>query len=161
MAVALYPGSYDPIHLGHVAVIEIGCRIFDRVIVAVGHNPEKPSGYFAVEERVGMIREVVAPLGKVDVVTFAGLVTVAAADNGADCLVKGVRSNTDADAEMLQANMNAATGGGIPTLFIPGIGPHALVSSRYVREIAGAGGDVSGVVPPAVMSRLRARRSDP
>ena len=154
MTVALYPGSFDPIHNGHVAVIEVGARLFDEVIVAVGHNLEKPSGHFTPDERVALIEEALAHVPNVRVATFTGLVTVAAADLGADCLVKGVRSNTDVDAEMLQARMNAATGGGLPTVFIPGIGADALVSSRYVREIGRVGGDVSSVVPAAVARAL-------
>jgi pantetheine-phosphate adenylyltransferase len=90
------------------------------------------------------------------VASFTGLVTVAAADLGADCLVKGVRSVTDLDAEMLQANMNAQTGDDLPTVFLPGIGPHALISSRYIREIAARGGDISRVVPEPVAAALTA-----
>lgn len=155
MAIALYPGSFDPVHNGHVAVIESAASIFDEVIVAVGHNPAKASsGFLPAAERVELIEEATVGLTNVRVVLFAGLVTVAAADHGADCLLKGLRSSTDLDTEMLQAKMNSATGDGIPTVFVPGIGPNALVSSRYVREIATAGGDVSSVVPPGVIERL-------
>lgn len=162
MAVALYPGSFDPVHNGHLAVIEVAASLFERVIVAVGHNPAKPSGLLPAEERAELIRNCLAALDdapdNVDVSLFSGLVTVAATDLGADCLVKGIRSATDLDAEMLQANMNAKTGvagaGDLPTVFLPGIGDHALISSRYVREIASRGGDVTRVVPPAVADRL-------
>ncbi len=154
MAVALYPGSFDPVHNGHLAIVEVAASLFERVIVAVGHNPAKPSGMLPAEERAELIRGCVAPLGTVDVELFAGLVTAAAADLGADCLLKGIRSATDLDAEMLQANMNAQTGGDLPTVFLPGMGPHALISSRYVREIAARGGDVSRVVPETVAARL-------
>ncbi len=158
MAVALYPGSFDPVHNGHLAVVDVAASLFERVIVAVGHNPAKPSGLLPADERAELIRSCVAEWANVDVALFTGLVTVAAADLGADCLVKGVRSATDLDAEMLQANMNAKTGpagsGDLPTVFLPGIGDHALISSRYVREIAVRGGDVSRVVPPVVVERL-------
>lgn len=154
MAVAMYPGSFDPIHNGHLAIIEAGAPLFDQLIVAVGHNPAKQSGRFTGPERAELIAEVTAHLDNVKVKLFSGLVTVAAAEHGADCLVKGIRSSTDLDVEMLQANMNAVSGGGLPTVFLPGIGPHALVSSRYVREISAAGGDVSTVVPPSVAARL-------
>lgn len=154
MSVALYPGSFDPIHKGHVAVIATAASVFERVIVAVGHNPAKPSGMFSVDERIAMINESVADRKNISVVAFTGLVTGAATDHQATCLVKGIRSGTDLDAEMLQANMNATTGGGLPTLFVAGIGSSALISSRYVREIASAGGDVSAVVPDAVMKQL-------
>ncbi len=155
MAKAFYPGSFDPVHNGHVAVIETAASIFDEVVVAVGHNPQKASsGFLPAADRVELIEAVVDHLPNVSVVLFAGLVTVAAADHDASCLLKGLRSSTDLDAEMLQAKMNSATGGGLPTVFVPGIGTDALVSSRYVREIAAAGGDVSSVVPTAVVDRL-------
>ncbi|MEM9563592.1 MAG: pantetheine-phosphate adenylyltransferase [Actinomycetota bacterium] len=151
---ALYPGSFDPVHNGHVAVAEVAASLFDDLIVGVGHNPAKPSGLLDPEERMRLIRESLAHVGNVRVEGFTGLVTTAAADLGADCLVKGIRSATDLDAEMLQANMNAKTGADLPTVFLPGIGDHALISSRYVREIAARGGDVGRVVPPVVAERL-------
>ena len=158
MAVALYPGSFDPVHNGHVAVIEVAASIFDQVLVAVGHNPAKPSGLFTPQERMDLIAAVTESLANVSVVSFTGLVTTAAADHGATCLVKGIRSASDLDTEMLQAKMNAATGDDVPTVFLPGIGTNALVSSRYVREIASAGGDVSSVVPAIVAQSLAERQ---
>jgi pantetheine-phosphate adenylyltransferase len=154
MAVALYPGSFDPVHNGHLSVIEVTASLFERVVIAVGHNPAKPSGMLPGEVRVELIEGCVAHLDNVSVASFSGLVTRAAADLGADCLVKGVRSATDLDAELLQANMNAKTAGDLPTVFIPGMGDHALVSSRYIREIAARGGDVGRVVPASVARRL-------
>ena len=159
MAVALYPGSFDPVHNGHIAVIEVAAAIFDEVIVGVGHNPAKPSGFFTGDQRIEMIKASVAGLTNVRVEGFSGLVTVAAAELGATCLLKGLRSGSDLDIEMLQAKMNSATGNDIPTVFLPGIGPHALVSSRYIREIASAGGDVSSVVPEPVLQALAERQA--
>ncbi|MDH3680764.1 MAG: pantetheine-phosphate adenylyltransferase [Acidimicrobiia bacterium] len=158
MAVALYPGSFDPLHNGHVAVIEIAVEVFDEVLVAVGHNPAKPSGLFTAPERVELIEAATDHLDNVRVVSFTGLVTRAAADQGATCLLKGIRSASDLDIEMLQAKMNAATGDDVPTVFIPGIGTSALVSSRYIREIASAGGDVASVVPDVVAKALAERQ---
>ena len=154
MAVALYPGSFDPVHNGHVAIVEVASGLFDQVVVAIGHNQDKPSGFFTPAERVAMVEEVTAHLDNVTVVSFTGLVTVAAAENGADCLLKGVRSATDLDAEMLQANMNAKSSDDLPTVFLPGLGEPALISSRYVREIAARGGDVTRVVSALVAARL-------
>lgn len=154
MAVALYPGSFDPVHNGHLAVIETASRLFDRVIVGVGHNPAKPSGLLTPDERSAMITASLGGASNVTVELFTGLATAAAHDLGADCLLKGIRSGSDLDVEMLQANMNNETGGGIPTVFIPGIGPYALVSSRYIREIASRDGDITSVVPAAVAERL-------
>ena len=159
MGLALYPGSFDPVHNGHLAVIDAAAAIFEQVVVAVGHNPAKPSGLFTPEERMELITEVIAHHTNVSVSSFTGLATAAAVERGASCLLKGVRSASDLDTEMLQANMNAETGG-VPTVFLPGLGRHALVSSRYVREIAGAGGDVAAVVPAVVGQRLRQRISE-
>ena len=156
MGVALYPGSFDPVHNGHLAIIEMAATVFEEVVVGVGHNPAKPSGFFTGPERIALIEACLEGLPGVRVAGFSGLVTVAAAELGATCLVKGIRSATDLDAEMLQANMNNTTGG-VPTVFLPGLGQHTLVSSRYVREIASAGGDVSAVVPGPVLDAIRAK----
>lgn len=158
VAVALYPGSFDPIHNGHLAIIDMASAIFERVVVGVGHNPAKPSGLFTPDERIEMIRLAVEErtnADRVEVVAFVGLVTTAAADAGATCLVKGLRSTTDLDVEMLQANMNQGSSEqNLPTVFLPGLGESALISSRYVREIASAGGDVGFAVPTVVADRL-------
>ncbi|MFV0523641.1 MAG: pantetheine-phosphate adenylyltransferase [Acidimicrobiales bacterium] len=163
MAVGFYPGSFDPIHRGHEAVIVAAAGVFDELVVSVGHNRAKPSGLFTPEERMALIAGVVADhpeVRNVTVASFTGLVTAAAREVGATCLVKGLRSPTDLDAEMLQANMNAATGDGITTVFLPGLGDHALVSSRYVREIWAAGGDVTSVVPEVVARHLDKKRAE-
>jgi pantetheine-phosphate adenylyltransferase len=154
MTVALYPGSFDPVHNGHLALIEQAGRLFDEVVVGVGHNPQKPSGMFTPTERAELIRGEVAGLGNVRVELFSGLVTRAASELGATCIVKGIRGAADLDAELQQAHMNA-TSSGMPTIFLPAVSGEAFVASRYVREIAAMGGDVSAVVPPAVADRLR------
>jgi pantetheine-phosphate adenylyltransferase len=165
MTTALYPGSFDPVHNGHLAVIELVAPLFDELIIAVGHNPGKASGRFTGPERAELIVQALADTGigdrgSIRVELFSGLVTAAAAELGADCLVKGLRSGTDLDTEMLQANMNATTGGGLPTIFAPGLGQYALVSSRYVREISAAGGDVTEVVPASVAEALSGKGGD-
>lgn len=156
MSIALYPGSFDPVHNGHLQVIRAASALFDTLIVAIGHNPDKPSGMFSPEERLAMVRASVAPLANVRVELFVGLATTAVRDLGADCLIKGVRGGSDLDAEMQQAAMNAMTGG-VPTLFAPAMGDAALVSSRYVREIAALGGEVGPVVPTPVAEALAER----
>lgn len=137
----------------HVAVL------FDRVVVGVGHNPDKPSGLFTPHERIELIRTEVADLDGVQVELFSGLVTVAAIGFGADCLVKGLRGASDLDAEMQQAHMNLTTGS-IPTVFVPATGASALVASTYVRQIGAMGGDVSDVVPPSVLAALDGKFSN-
>ncbi len=156
MSVALYPGSFDPIHNGHLQVIATMAPLFDEFIVGVGHNPAKPSGLFTPDERRTMIATSVADLANVRVELFVGLATAAAVTLGADCLLKGVRGAGDLDAEMQQASMNSLTAD-IPTLFAPAMGEASLVSSRYVREIAAMGGDITSVVPTVVAQRLSER----
>lgn len=154
MTTALYPGSFDPVHNGHLAVIVQALALFDSVIVGVGHNPDKPTGLFDPEHRVELIRRQFSPTGNVTVCLFSGLVTTAATEFGADFLLKGLRGGTDLDAEMQQAHMNAATAG-VPTVFLPATGSASLVSSTYVRQIARHGGNVSSVVPVEVAAALR------
>lgn len=156
MSSALYPGSFDPVHNGHLAVIEMAAPLFDHVIVGVGHNPDKPSGLFTPDERVAFLRDATDHLDNVRIELFTGLSIVAAAVLGADCLLKGVRGASDLDVEMQQANMNLTTGE-VPTVFLPALGQHALVSSTYVRQIGLMGGDVSSVVPAAVADQIRER----
>ena len=159
MTTALYPGSFDPVHNGHLAVIAHASPLFERIIVGVGHNPDKPSGLFSPTERAAMIEAETASLGNISVELFSGLVTAAAVDLGADCLLKGLRGASDLDAEMQQSHMNLTTGG-IPSVFVPATGPSSLVAGTYVRQIAAMGGDVSDVVPPSVLDALTMRFSD-
>ncbi len=154
MPAAFLPGSFDPFHNGHLAIVRVATSLFDTVFVAVGYNPAKPSGMFTVEERVKMISDSTAELPNVEVTTFDGLVTVAAKAHGADVLVKGIRTATDLDSEMVQANTNAETGG-IQTMFVPGVGAAALVASRYLREIGIRGGDISSLVPQPVWDAMQ------
>ncbi len=156
MTVALYPGSFDPVHNGHVDVIETASQLFDEVIVAVGYNPDKVSGLFTPSERAELIAGAVADMGQVRVELFTGLVTQAAHNLGANCLLKGIRGPVDLDAEMSQAHMNRTTGA-VPTVFVPAISDSAFISSTYVRQIAQMGGDVTDVVPPNVANELLRR----
>ena len=153
---AFVPGSFDPFHNGHLAVVEAAATLFDRVIVGIGHNPAKPSGLFTPEERMAMISASVAHLPNVEASAFTGLVTSAAAALDASCLVKGIRSGTDLDIEVVQANTNSQTGGP-QTVLLPGVSSAALVASRYLREIGTRGGDISSLVPEPVWSAMQAK----
>lgn len=154
---AMFAGSFDPVHNGHLAIIDVAASLFDELVVAVGHNPAKESGLFTGPERAKMIEAAAAAaeIGNVRVALFTGLVTAAAEAEGADCLVKGVRNGSDLDVELLQANMNFQSAGqSLHTVLVPGIGADALISSRYVREIASRGGDVGSCVPEVVLDHL-------
>lgn len=153
MPVALYPGSFDPIHLGHLDVIEQALELFGSVVVVTMHNPAKPSGAFTLAERQAMIAESLAGWDNVSVESFPGLAIDAAAKFNADVIVKGLRSATDFDVEQQMALTNHRVGG-VRTVFVPASPALSFISSRYVREIALYGHDLSDLVPGPVASRL-------
>jgi pantetheine-phosphate adenylyltransferase len=149
----LYPGSFDPIHNGHVELVETAAYLFDRVIVAAMRNPQKGEPLFSLPEREDMIRESLAHLRNVEVVSFAKLVVDVAKELGADFIVKGLRSTSDFESEMSQAQVNLNVSG-VHTLFIPSASASAALASKYIRDIARFGGDVTSMVPKAVAKRL-------
>lgn len=153
MSVAFFPGSFDPVHLGHLDVVEQAVALFGEVVVATMHNPGKPSGAFALEARQEMLRESTAHLRGVRVEAFGGLVIDAAQTVGADFIVKGVRTAGDFEFELQMAHTNHSVSG-VRTIFLP-TSPHwSYVSSRFIREIAQHGGDVAHLVPEPVACRL-------
>jgi pantetheine-phosphate adenylyltransferase len=149
----LYPGSFDPFHNGHRELVETAAHLFDEVVVAAIRNPGKDP-LFTLEEREDIIRESVTHLDNVEVMHFAKLVVDVAKDLGADFIVKGLRGTTDFDSEMTQAQVNLNVSG-VHTLFIPSASANSFIASKYVREIARFGGDVSAMVPDGVVKRLK------
>jgi len=156
VATALCPGSFDPVTLGHIDIIERSARHFERVIVAVIRNPQKTQSLFTLEERQEMLAEAVAHLGNVDIAFFKGLLVEFARDNGAEAIVKGLRAVSDFDYELQMAQMNQRLTG-IDTFFLSTSPQYSYLSSSLVREVARFGGDVSGMVPGHVNERLVAR----
>lgn len=155
MTTVLYPGSFDPFHLGHLDVVEQAVALFGGVVVAVMHNPEKPSGLFSTGQRVDMAVEVLAHLPSVAVRPFPGLAVDAARDAGAECIVKGLRSASDFDVEQQMAHTNRAVSG-VRTVYLPCAPSTGFISSRFIREVSQNGGDASSLVPPAVARVLAA-----
>lgn len=153
MTRVLYPGSFDPIHNGHLELIEVAARLFDSVVVAAIGNPQKTSGLFAMDERAEMIADSVAHLPNVETRVHASLVVDLAREVEADFMVKGLRAVSDFESELQQSQMNLAISG-VHTLFIPSATEHSFVASKWIREIARFGGDVSSMVPPPVAARL-------
>ncbi len=149
---AVFPGMFDPITLGHVDVIARGAALFDRVILAVGDNPAKTS-LFTQDERLAMAAEVASPYATVDVQAYAGLTIDFANSLGASVILRGLRSVGDLHAELQMAQTNRLAGK-IETLFIATAAEVSLISSTLVRQIARAGGDVSAMVPQAVLPYL-------
>lgn len=157
MATVLYPGSFDPIHLGHLDVIEQAAELFGDVVVATMHNPSKPSGMFSLDQRMEMIDECVEPLRaagrRVRVEAFAGLAVDAARAAGADFIVKGLRTPGDFEIEQQMAHTNHLAAG-VRTVYLPCSADRGFISSRFIREIAQYGGDVSRMVPTPVQAHL-------
>jgi len=156
MTVGIYPGSFDPVHLGHLDVIERAARVFERVIVAVARNAEK-EGLFTPAERLAMLRAAVARLRNVEVDAFDGLTVEYARARGAGVLVKGLRAVVDFEYELKQAAMNARLAPEIDTVFFMTAPPYYFLSSTLIREVGRLGGSVAGLVPEGVEERLRAK----
>jgi pantetheine-phosphate adenylyltransferase len=156
----LYPGSFDPFHNGHRELVETAAYLFDDVVIAAMRNPQKGEPLFTLDERTEMIEESLVHLDNIRVVPFAKLVVDLAKDVGADFIVKGLRAVVDFDNEMAQAQANLNVSG-VHTLFIPSASASSAIASKYIREIARFGGDVSSMVPDAVARRLRKKFSKP
>jgi pantetheine-phosphate adenylyltransferase len=150
----LYPGSFDPIHLGHVDVIEQAHELFGAVTVAVMYNHAKPSGLFPVDERVAMAAEVLGHLEGVSVEAHSGLAVQAAARADVDFIVKGLRTSGDFEIEQQMAHNNHAVTG-VRTVYLPCRPELGYISSRFVREIAKYGGAIDHLVPTPVADALR------
>jgi pantetheine-phosphate adenylyltransferase len=154
--VAIYPGSFDPLTLGHVDIIHRGSALFDAIIVAVLRNVEK-SPLFTVEERLTMIRETFADRANVEADAFSGLLVDYARGRKATTIVRGVRAISDFEYEFQMALMNRRLAPMIETVFMMPAEEYSYVSSKLVKEVASLGGNISGLVPENVEKRLYER----
>ncbi len=156
--VAVCPGSFDPITLGHVDIIRRSFRMADRVIVGVAHSATQvKSGMFTVDERVEMIRETFQDEPRVEAVAFQGLLVDFARRMGAGIIVRGLRAVSDFEYEFQMALMNRRLWDGMETVFLAPDVEHSYLSSSLVRQIASLGGDAAPFVPEVVLRRLQAR----
>lgn len=160
MATVLIPGSFDPLHLGHVDIVDQALELFGEVVVAVLVNFDKPSGLFTPGERVELARASLADRSGVDVRAFGGLAVDAAAEVGAHAIVKGLRTAADYDIEQQMAHMNHSVTG-VRTVFVPCRADYGFVSSRFIREIAAHGGRIDHLVAPPVAAALADRFGEP
>ncbi len=153
MTRVLYPGSFDPVHNGHVELVETASRLFDEVVVGTLMNPSKGGGLFTLEERMELLDECFTHLDNVRTTMFDGLVVTLATEVEADFIVKGLRAVSDFEAELQMAQTNLAISGVHP-LFLPTASRRSFLASGLIREVSRLGGDVSEMVPEPVRLRL-------
>lgn len=154
--VAVYTGTFDPIHLGHVDVIQRGSRLFDKLVVGVGVNPDKET-MFSLEERVDLIRAVTADLDNIEVRAFPGLAVRFVRDLGARIMVRGLRTLSDMEYEFTMSLMNLNLDPEIETVFLMAKEEFSHVSSTLLRQIAVLGGDLTKFLPDPVHAALKAK----
>jgi pantetheine-phosphate adenylyltransferase len=151
---AIYPGSFDPLTNGHLAIIQRGLKVFDRLIVAVANNPQK-SPMFTVDERKAMIVEAMGGDPRIEVDSFDALLVEYVRRKGVHNVLRGLRAVSDFEYEFQIANMNRHLLPDLETVFVMTGEDYFFVSARLVREVATFGGDVSAFVPPNVLEGLR------
>ena len=154
MKLAVYPGSFDPLTNGHIDIIERGTHLFDKIIVAILVNIDK-SPLFTTQERVEIVRDVFKGRPNVEVDTFDGLLIDYLTRRKADVIVRGLRALSDFEAEFQMALMNRRLGPNIETVFMMPAEQYTYISSRLIKEVFSLGGQVRGLVPELVESRLR------
>ena len=159
MHTALYPGSFDPVTIGHADIIKRASALFSQVIVGVLHNPQKPAGVFTAQERAALLRTVTEDMDNVSVRILCGLLVDAVRACGADAVVRSVRDTEDLHSEIQMARLNRQMRG-TETLFIAA-SPHcAHISSSYVRDIGRLGGELRGLVPEVIRPYIADRLQD-
>ena len=153
--IAIYPGTFDPITLGHEDIVRRASRMFDQVVIAVARAHHKKT-MFTLDQRVEMTRQALADCANVQVHTFEGLVIDFAKTMGAHTMVRGIRSMTDIDYEFQLAGMNRRLAPDIDSVFLNTLDVHQCISSTLVREVASLGGDVAQFVSPSVFQFMKA-----
>jgi pantetheine-phosphate adenylyltransferase len=157
--VAVYPGSFDPVTVGHLDIVERSAALFDRIIVAVApasSNPDKRP-LFSMEERIALLRSACASLPNVVVEPLQGLLVDFTAARGARVIIRGLRAVSDFEYELAMALMNRRLRPEIDTLYLMATGEHSFISSSLVREVARLGGTLDGLVPPLVARAMASR----
>ncbi len=156
MLKAIYPGSFDPVTVGHWDIVQRAERIVDHLVVGVLNNPEKKAT-FTLGERVDYLRELVASYPNVEVVPFDGLLVDFARQTGAHCIVRGVRAFSDFEYEFQMALMNRKLMPELETIFLMPKEEFSVISSRMVRQVGSMRGDIKGLVPETLRERIAHR----
>lgn len=151
---AIYPGSFDPITNGHLSIVDRALTIFDKLIIAILTNPQKEP-LFSIEERIAMIKESLKGSPNVEVDTFGGLLVDYAVEKDANVILRGLRALSDFEYEFQMALMNRKLNREVQSLFLMTDYKWFYISSTIIKEAAGLGGDISGLVPKIVEKRLR------
>jgi pantetheine-phosphate adenylyltransferase len=154
---AIYPGTFDPLTNGHLDVIERGAKIVDRLVVSILRNAAKGEPLFTVPEREEMLREATAEFGNVSVATFDGLLVDFARTRGATAVIRGIRAISDYEYEFQMAMMNRKLDPDLETIFMMPAEKYTYVSSRLIKGVFQLGGDISSLVPPNVVERLKGK----
>ena len=154
--IAVYPGTFDPMTLGHEDLMRRACGLFDKLLLAVAAGHHKRT-MFTIDERIDIAREIAQPYKNVEVVAFRGLLRDFVVENGGKVVVRGLRAVSDFEYEFQMAGMNRQLMPEVETIFMTPSDQFQFVSGTFVREIAVLGGDVSKFVAPSVLKRLRER----
>jgi pantetheine-phosphate adenylyltransferase len=157
--IAVYTGVFDPVHLGHLDIIERGSRLWERLVVGVGVNPDK-SPFFSLEERVDLLKAVTRPFKNVEVKPFTGLAVRFVRDLGASIMIRGLRTLSDMEYEFTMSLMNLNLDPGIETVFLMAKEEFSHLSSSLMRQIATHEGDLSKFLPAEVQEALRHRAKE-
>ncbi|QLY39689.1 pantetheine-phosphate adenylyltransferase [Hujiaoplasma nucleasis] len=153
MRIGFYPGSFDPITLGHLDIITRGAKLFDKLYIAVSYNPNKRTT-FTTEERIDLVKECVSDLDNVEVIESQKLTVNHCLEVGATHILRGLRAVTDYDYEFQMTNFNHEINDQVDTVFLMTQGKYSFLSSSSVRELAGFKGDVSPFVPENVVKAI-------
>jgi len=154
LARVLYPGSFDPVHNGHIEIIETASTLFEEVVVAAMRNTQKGDGVFDLVDREEMLIECTSHLPNVSITMFSSLVVDLARQVGADFIIKGLRAVSDFENELQMAQMNFSVSG-MHTVFIPSASRSSFLASKFIRDFARFGGNIDTMVPPMVARRIK------